>query len=679
MIGQILLNRYEILEKTGEGGMAVVYRARDTLLNRQVAVKILRSQFASDREFKERFRREAQAAASLSHPNVVNIYDVGDTGRIHFIVMEFIVGRTLHEIIRDESPLAIDRCVNIALQIAQALAHAHEHHIVHRDIKPHNILITNDGRVKVTDFGIAQALSSANLTQTGMVMGSVHYFSPEQAKGVNVQHFSDLYSLGIVFYEMLTGSVPFKGESPIAVALKQIQDQPPQLTNRRPDIPERLAKLVMQLLEKSPEQRGESAGHLAAALMHMRNLEDKSTAVGYEVPTQKMPAAGNDDEDAAKEDNMPAKDSKTKARSKSKPKPKPKPKAKRRSLVPMLFLLLLIVGLAWTAQYIVPRLLFPAEVQVPNITGLTYSDAQRLLNQYGLRIQLVREVFDNERAAGSVVSQDPSPGRTVREGREIAVQISRGPEYVSMPDVVGLTTREARLQLTQAGFILGEEEPVMDLDAPLNVVVDQEPPADQEVPLGIPVNLRINRGREALGMVAVPDVRGETMGVAQAILEEAGLAVGGTWPEFSTSVEAGRIIEQNPGPGQEVEAGWTVDFVFSQGLPSDTTAQAWQQPDPDPEEEPVLQDPPAADTDQWETATSWKTVDVTIDVPEGRSQEVVILVIDDFGAREVYREVEAGGSRFSQSVQGRGDQAQIQIYIGGRMFLDSSFRDLGGS
>ncbi len=679
MIGQILLNRYEILEKTGEGGMAVVYRARDTLLNRQVAVKILRSQFASDREFKERFRREAQAAASLSHPNVVNIYDVGDTGRIHFIVMEFIVGRTLHEIIRDESPLAIDRCVNIALQIAQALAHAHEHHIVHRDIKPHNILITNDGRVKVTDFGIAQALSSANLTQTGMVMGSVHYFSPEQAKGVNVQHFSDLYSLGIVFYEMLTGSVPFKGESPIAVALKQIQDQPPQLTNRRPDIPERLAKLVMQLLEKSPEQRGESAGHLAAALMQMRNLEDKSAAVGYEVPTQKMPAAGNDDEDAAKEDNMPAKDSKTKARSKSKPKPKPKPKAKRRSLVPMLFLLLLIVGLAWTAQYIVPRLLFPAEVQVPNITGLTYSDAQRLLNQYGLRIQLVREVFDNERAAGSVVSQDPSPGRTVREGREIAVQISRGPEYVSMPDVVGLTTREARLQLTQAGFILGEEEPVMDLDAPLNVVVGQEPPADQEVPLGIPVNLRINRGREALGMVAVPDVRGETMGVAQAILEEAGLAVGGTWPEFSTSVEAGRIIEQNPGPGQEVEAGWTVDFVFSQGLPSDTTAQAWQQPDPDPEEEPVIQDPPAADTDQWETATSWKTVDVTIDVPEGRSQEVVILVIDDFGAREVYREVEAGGSRFSQSVQGRGDQAQIQIYIGGRMFLDSSFRDLGGS
>ncbi len=678
MIGQILLNRYEILEKTGEGGMAVVYRARDTLLNRQVAVKVLRSQFATDREFKERFRREAQAAASLSHPNVVNIYDVGDTGRIHFIVMEYVVGRTLHEIIRDESPLAIDHCIDIAHQIAQALAHAHQHHIVHRDIKPHNILITNDGRVKVTDFGIAQALSSANLTQTGMVMGSVHYFSPEQAKGVNVQHFSDLYSLGIVLYEMLTGSVPFKGESPIAVALKQIQDTPASPGNRRSDIPDPLAALVMQLLEKSPSQRGESAGHLASVLMQMRGRSEHPTPVMYDTVTQKIPTAANNDTSAGKEDDMPDKRSQSNTQNKRKSK-KSNGKQKRRSLLPVLFLIVLISGLAWTAQYIVPRLLFPAEVQVPNITGLTHNDAQRLLSQYGLRIQLGREVFHDHVAAGAVISQDPSPGRTVREGREIAVQISRGPEYVAMPSVVGLTTREARLQLTQAGFILGEEEAVMDLAAPLNTVVDQEPAANQDVPLGIPVNLYINRGREALGTVAVPDVRGETIDMAEAILEEAGLNMGGTWPEFSTSVDAGRIIEQNPSPGREVEAGWTVDFVYSQGVPTDVSPPVAQQPDSDPGQDPSTPDAPDDETAQWEAGTNWKSVDVTIDVPEGRSQEVVILVIDDFGAREVYREVEVGGARFSQSVQGRGEQAQIQVYIGGRMFLDSTFRELNGS
>ena len=229
LIGRLLGNRYKILELIGEGGMALVYKAECTLLQRVVAIKILRAQFSADREFVERFRREAQAAASLSHPNVVNIFDVGQEDEIHYIVMEYIPGRNLKEIIQEEAPFSLNRALRITLQICEALRHAHEHNIVHRDIKPHNILMTADGTVKVTDFGIARAVTASGFTQTGVVMGSVQYFSPEQAKGLPVGPQSDLYSLGCILYEMLTGEVPFTGESPIAIALKHLQEEPPLL------------------------------------------------------------------------------------------------------------------------------------------------------------------------------------------------------------------------------------------------------------------------------------------------------------------------------------------------------------------------------------------------------------------------------------------------------------------
>ncbi|NLM39138.1 MAG: serine/threonine protein kinase, partial [Firmicutes bacterium] len=266
MIGEKLVNRYEILDKVGDGGMALVYRARDTLLNRVVAIKVLRDQFASDAEFIERFRREAQAAASLSHPNVVNIYDVGQTEQSHYIVMEYVQGQNLSAIIKEKGALSEHFVVSVAMQIAKALSHAHQHGIIHRDIKPHNILITQDGQVKVTDFGIAQAMSAANLTQTGVVLGSVHYFSPEQARGVNVQTSSDLYSLGVVMYEMLTGRQPFRGDTPIAIALKQIQENPTPLRQYVPELHRGLEQLVMRLMAKEPDQRPRSADEVVSIL-----------------------------------------------------------------------------------------------------------------------------------------------------------------------------------------------------------------------------------------------------------------------------------------------------------------------------------------------------------------------------------------------------------------------------
>ena len=267
---------------------------RTPLLNRIVAVKVLRDQFSSDMEFVERFRREAQSAASLSHPNVVNIYDVGQTDTAHFIVMEYVQGQNLSAVIREKGALSDHFVVNVALQIAKALAHAHQHGIIHRDIKPHNILITQEGQVKVTDFGIAQAVSAANLTQTGVVLGSVHYFSPEQARGVNVHSSSDLYSLGVVMYEMLTGRQPFRGDTPIAVALKQIQETPIPLRQYLPDPHRDLEQLVMRLLAKDPEQRPRDAEGVVRVLQRIeRELEagngDEHTVVltAVDVPENK--------------------------------------------------------------------------------------------------------------------------------------------------------------------------------------------------------------------------------------------------------------------------------------------------------------------------------------------------------------------------------------------------------
>src|SRR5690554_2552293 len=290
MIGKMLVNRYEILEKIGDGGMALVYSAKDHLLNRTVGVKILRSQFADDVQFIERFRREARSAASLSHANIVNIYDVGETDEVHFIVMEFVQGDNLHDLIKQNRRFSQEFIINVGKQIAMGLAHAYYHGIIHRDIKPHNILITPEGRVKVTDFGIAQAMSATNLTQTGMVLGSVHYFSPEQATGTNVQAASDLYSLGIVLYEMIAGHPPFKGDSPISIALKHIQDNPLPLRDVRPDLDSELEDLVLKLLNKDPKKRAGNAEEVVRAFQRIeRRLEMAQHGEGQEPGDQTMP------------------------------------------------------------------------------------------------------------------------------------------------------------------------------------------------------------------------------------------------------------------------------------------------------------------------------------------------------------------------------------------------------
>ena len=648
MVGETLANRYEILEKVGDGGMALVYSARDQLLSRVVAVKILRAQFADDEQFVERFRREARPAASLSHPNIVNIYDVGQQGSVHYIVMEYVQGRNLHDLIREHGQFPQEFVVSVGKQIALALAHAHYHGIIHRDIKPHNILLTEEGRVKVTDFGIAQAMSATNLTQTGMVLGSVRYFSPEQARGAQVQAASDLYSLGIVLYEMLAGQPPFRGDSAIAIALQQVQDPPEPLRKLRPDLDAELEDLVLKLLNKDPKDRPGDAEEVVRIFQRI----ERRLAAGGE---------GEGDVDATLP--LPAVDLLGKggwglARKKKKKKQDKEAPQKRSKGIIALVILLLLGGLALAATYVIPEILFPDDVRVPDIVGLHEMEALRTLRDVQLDLAVEQRIFDNEVPAGHIVSQDPLPGRMVKEGREILVRVSRGPEEVEMPSFIGLSLREAKVALTQAGFVEGENEEVYDPAVGPGIVLEQRPEPGEIVVKGTAVSLVLSKAAEPF---ALPDFRGQDFDLVKQQLASLGLPLGNSWPEFSTIYPAGRVIEQNPAPGSMVEEGWPIDFVYSQGPPVA------------PAEEPETVETP--EETQWIHENLWSTKEVTIDVPPGPSQEIVILVIDDFGAREVYRETHRGGTRVVRTIQGRGKDARFQVYLGGRQFLDRAFQE----
>lgn len=654
MIGKMLVNRYEILEKIGDGGMALVYSAKDHLLNRTVAVKILRSQFADDEQFVERFRREARSAASLSHANIVNIYDVGETNNIHFIVMEFVHGKNLHDLIRENKQFSQEFIVNVGKQIAMGLAHAHFHGIIHRDIKPHNILITPEGRVKVTDFGIAQAMSATNLTQTGMVLGSVHYFSPEQATGSNVQAVSDLYSLGIVLYEMITGKRPFYGDSPIAIALKQVQESPTPPSRYVSDVDGELENLVLNLLGKDPEARPSNADEVVRIFQKIERRFDtdpeRQVHTDHTIP---IPIT-----EVSKEGGVGVAKNKRKST-------KRKKRKNRRSKFWIVFTILLVLGaITFGVIRIIPTILFPDEVQVPDVVGLREMDGYQMMRASGLWLKVEQTVFDNEIPQGHIISQDPLPGRMVKQDREILVRISKGAEEMVMPDVMGLVAREAKLTLTQAGLVLGDEEEVYDPEVNPNIVLEQWPRPGGTISKGTPVDLVISKGQKATVPFSLPDFRGEAFENIEERLAQLGLEVGNSWPEYSTIYSKGQIVEQNPAPGTEVQEGWKVDFVYSQGQ-SQPMAPPHTAKGEEIEEE----------SSDWTHEDLWNILEVTIDIPSGPPQEIVILVIDDFGAREVYRESHFGGSRVTRNVQGRGKDARLFVYIGGRQFLEKGFME----
>ena len=534
MEGTILGGRYRIIEKIGEGGMAQVYRAQCTLLDRTVAVKVLRPQYASDEEFVARFLREAQAAARLSHPNVVNVYDVGKEGDTHYIVMEYVPGQTLKQVILEHAPLAVGQAVNIAEQILLALQHAHGRGIIHRDVKPHNILITSEGRVKVTDFGIARAASASGLTETGIVLGSVHYFSPEQAKGQTVGIQSDLYSLGIILYEMLTGRLPFEGDSPIAIALKQIQQEPCSPHKYNSSLPGWLEGVILKAMHKDPQERYPAAEEM---LLDLRRWQ----AVGADATTVLGAASAY------------------------RPQKKKQTKPKKKWvwwLVGTFAVLTTLVALAFFIPDLLPQV---PEVLVPDLAGRSLQEAERILEESSLRVAIRGEVFSSDVPANHVVSQEPAANRKTKVNRTIWLTLSRGPEYLTVPELVGQSLENAQRFLQQSGLKIGDVQEQYSSTAAVGVVLSQNPPSRTRLARGASVDLIVSRGEEPQPQtVTVPAFVGKQQREVTAELSKLGLSIGSV-RERPGQVPPGQVIEQSPLPGATVPVGSSVNLVVSSG------------------------------------------------------------------------------------------------------------------
>jgi eukaryotic-like serine/threonine-protein kinase len=575
MIGRQLGGRYEILERVGGGGMAIVYKGLDILLHRHVAVKILRQQYVHDEEFIQRFRREAQAAASLSHPNVVSIYDVGQEEDVHYIVMEYVEGHTLNSLIKERAPLQVEEAIHIAVQICDALDHAHHNQIIHRDIKPHNILIGRNGRVKVTDFGIARAVTSSTITQTGSVVGSVHYFSPEHAKGTPTGEQSDLYSLGIVMYQMLTGRLPFLGESPISVALKHLQEDVEEPRKVNPLIPQSVENIILRAMRKSTTERYRTAqdmmSDLEACLQpHRRNEpkvnffdedemdEEKTRVIPALRPSQYAPQERAAAAEASEEEESEA--------------PAEQGKKKRRWVKPLIWFIVLMALLAgmWSLVGYVKGMLVVPEVEVPNVVGKPLTEAQAALIALKLVPDVSYEV--NKEIAKDTVLRQSSTNTKVKENSTVKLTVSKGPELEKLPNLVGQKLVEAKMALNALGIKDDSRIKVEKkyMDEPPDTVLVQNPAAGTEVdPATATVVLTISQGRETFKM---PNLVGLTEAEARnrITVSNLKLAKDGINVETSYKQPKGKVITQFPfQPNEEVSAGSEIKLIISSGLPEE--------------------------------------------------------------------------------------------------------------
>jgi serine/threonine-protein kinase len=536
--GTLLGDRYEILEVIGEGGMAIVYKARDAVLDRVVALKVLKDEFDNDPSFVEKFKTEALAAAKLSHPNIVNIFDVGQQNSKHYIVMEYVEGQTLQEIISSQGPIPVNQALNITAMICDGLQAAHDKGIIHRDVKPHNILITNSGIVKVADFGIAQAISKKTLTFNGHIVGTVHYIAPEQAKGEPVTPATDIYSLGCVLYEMLTGIVPFDAESPLTVVLKHIHDEPVMPRKLNPDIPVGLENVIIKSLEKSPASRYKSAERMRAALLSF------NSSVGYKRKRS------NDDTIMIPPiiDDGGGKDV---ARKKLRP-------------AGIAIIAIAIVGFLVGVFFQLGGNLFGQEVIVPEIEGMTIQEADEELKKVKLAMEVIDRQNHDEIEADHIISQQPAAGQKVKEGRNIEVILSLGSELISVPGLVGATISEAEILLRNAGFSKGVLEGIFDERFAEGLVISQDPTAGSKAAEGEKINIMYSKGKKP-ERVSMPALIGLSLNQAKNLLAENNLEIGTNSKQESTEYFEGQIIDQDTKAGVLVDEKTVVNLVISQG------------------------------------------------------------------------------------------------------------------
>ena len=556
--GSVIGNRYKIQEKIGNGGMATVYKALDQILNRYVAVKVLREEFTTDEEFIKRFNAEAQSAARLIHPNIVSVYDVGQEYNIYYIVMELIQGKTLKQIIEEDGHLSWKWAVNIAIQIASALEMAHKNNIIHRDIKPHNIMITEDGVAKVTDFGIAKAVSNSTITAFGTTLGSVHYFSPEHARGGYTDSKSDLYSLGVVMYEMVTGKVPFDADTPVSIALKHMQEEPVPPIKVNKEIPFAVNQIILKAMKKDPNERYQNASEMIKDLnialkrpeggfVEERNFEDSFTR---RIPTVNVSDNRNGN---IKSDN-------------EEEKPKGKiatffynhPKTKVASII-ALFVLIFVATLVITLTVINSS--SPKDVQIPNVVNLTQEEAKQRIEQLKLKFAY-KEEYSADVEAGHVISQDPQyiNNYSVKEGSTVTVVISKGMEQTKVPKVIGMEYSKAESALNEAGLEVEKvEETSQKVEA--GYVISQEIDANTEVQKGTKIKIHVSTGT-GIKKVTVTSVIGKSSEEAKKILTDLKLEVNVVEDE-DTSKSDGVVLKQSVDPGTSVEEGSAITITVN--------------------------------------------------------------------------------------------------------------------
>ena len=532
--GVVVDARYRLLSRLGTGGMAEVWAAEDSQLGRQVALKLLHSRLAADQDFVERFRREASAAAGLQHPNVVSVYDRGESQGNYYIAMEYLRGPSLKDLVR-RGPLEPRYAVELVVQVLRAARFAHRHGVVHRDLKPHNVMLDSEGRVKVTDFGIARA-GASDMTETGSIMGTAQYLSPEQAQGHAVTASSDLYSIGVMLFELLTGRVPFDGESPVTIALRHVSEPPPAPSQLNPAVPPALDAVVLRALAKDPRERFADADEFIAALTSAAAAPHDATQVTRLAPaTAYLPAS-----EAPPSHLPPAREER-----------------RARAWPWWLAALLVLVALGLGAY-----LLFQADrTPVPDVVGRDADVAERLLGRAGLQVER-RDVASGEVRRGRVVDQDPDAGQEVAEDSVVILGVSTGPPQVEVPDVTGITRQQAQEALEAAGFRTRVERRYSDSVAE-DDVIGTEPPGGRRATEGSRVTLIVSRGVQP---VAVPDVTGLDRQGAREALQAAGLR-----PVFSSretdDEDPGEVLEQQPAPGSEVQEGAEVRVVVAEAPP----------------------------------------------------------------------------------------------------------------